>query len=229
MDKPHVLYRDEYLVAIDKPVDLPVHRNSHMPHDAPYLTKWAGQNFDCSVYNVHRLDAKTSGVVVLAFSPEIAGKLTQQFERRMVKKTYVALVRAAPAKEGVFEKPVMNKKKGKLVSAATSFRTLKTIQTDISYKDFTNIPLSVVELKPQTGRWHQLRQHLALERNDIIGDNQHGDRTLNHIVEERTGCKRLYLHATSLEVTHPETGKDMLFNSALPQAFNQVTTICEGR
>ena len=64
MDKSFI-YRDEYLVAIDKPVDLPVHRNSHMPHDAPYLTKWAGAFFNCSVYNVHRLDAKTSGIVVL--------------------------------------------------------------------------------------------------------------------------------------------------------------------
>ena len=220
MDKPEIIYRDEYLVAINKPVDLPVHKNSHMPKDAPYLTKWGGQYFDSSVYNVHRLDAKTSGVVLMAFSSEIAGKLTQQFERGLINKKYVTLVREFPGEKGLLDKPVMNKRKGKLVPAKTVFNTVRTIETDITYKTFENIKLSLVELRPHTGKWHQLRQHMALERNDIVGDNHHGDRTMNHIIEERTGIKRLMLHAQSLVFNHPITEQDVLLESDLPDDFN---------
>lgn len=222
MDKPEIIYRDEYLVAVNKPVDLAVHKNSHMPHDAAYLTKWAGQYFDCSVYNVHRLDAKTSGVVLLAFSSGIAGKLTQQFERGLINKRYIALVREFPGEKGLLDKPVMNKKKGKLVPAKTVYKTLHTIQTNISYKTFENIKISEVELRPHTGKWHQLRQHMALERNDIVGDNQHGDRTMNHIIEDRTNIKRLMLHAQSLAFTHPITEHEMLIETNLPNDFNDL-------
>ncbi|PLX24784.1 MAG: hypothetical protein C0599_01725 [Salinivirgaceae bacterium] len=222
MSKPEIIYRDEYLVVVNKPVDLPVHKNSHMPNDAPYLTKWAGQYFDCSVYNVHRLDAKTSGIVLLAFSSEIAGKLTQQFERGLVNKKYLALVREFPGEKGLLDKPVMNKRKGRLVPAKTVFKTVRTIQTDITYKEFENIRISEVELRPHTGKWHQLRQHMALERNDIVGDNQHGDRTMNHIIEERTGIKRLMLHAQSLAFTHPITEQEMLVESNMPDEFEEL-------
>ncbi|MFO7864679.1 MAG: pseudouridine synthase, partial [Salinivirgaceae bacterium] len=217
---PQVIFSDSHLALINKPVDLPIHKNSHMVHDALYLTKWAGEHFDRSVYNVHRLDAKTSGVVVVAFDPKTAGHLTQQFERREVSKHYFAIVRQSPGAAGVLNKPVMNKKKGKLVPAITAFKTIKTVQTSIQYKEFDDISLSLVELQPKTGRWHQLRQHMALERNDIVGDNQHGDRTLNHIIEDMTNTKRLYLHAGKITFTHPHTNAEMVFDVELPEEFD---------
>jgi tRNA pseudouridine65 synthase len=226
LQTPQVIFSDSYIAVINKPVDLPIHKNSHMVHDAPYLTKWAGEYFGQSVYNVHRLDAKTSGIVVVAFDPKTAGHLTQQFERREVSKRYYAIVRQTPGAAGVLDKPVMNKKKGKLVPATTAFKTIKTIHTSIRYKEFDDISLSLVELQPKTGRWHQLRQHMALERNDIVGDNQHGDRTLNHIAEEMTNTKRLYLHAGQLKFVHPHTNVEMVFDSLLPLEFNQLLTTC---
>jgi tRNA pseudouridine65 synthase len=220
MEQLEILYQDDYLVVINKPVDLPVHKNDFMPNDAPYVTKLVGQHFERSVYNVHRLDAKTSGVLLLAFSSVIAKLMTQQFEQKKVTKTYLALVLHQPDTEGVFDDQVVIKKKKKRVNARTHYRTLKTISTDISYKTFENVKVSLVEVEPQTGRWHQIRQHFAMHRNDIVGDTQHGDWTFNKLVTEQTGMKRLYLHASGLKIEHPVFDEAMEFKSSIPPEFD---------
>lgn len=217
-----VLYRDEHIIVVEKPYALAVHKNDFMPHDAPYLTKLVGDITGKWIYNVHRLDAKTSGVIVLAFSSEMARELTLQFERREVVKKYVALVQGNPG-EGTFSEKVLVKKKSNFKKPATThFTVIKSIETDISYKEKTNIVLSLTEITPETGRWHQIRQHFAKNRYDIVGDNHHGDFTLNKIIVEKTGTNRLFLHAFSLEFTHPESRQRLKFISHVPETFEQV-------
>lgn len=216
-----IIYQDKDLVVCYKPVNLPVHKNDFMPNDAPYLTKNIGQKLNKSIYNVHRLDSKTSGLIVLALSPEIAKKLSLQFERKEVDKTYYALVKGNPER-GTFSENVLIKKKGRKKTAITHFQTLKTIHTDICYKDFENIELSLVEIHLETGRWHQIRQHFAIHRFDIVGDTHHGDWTLNRIITEKTGLKRLFLHAGELCFEHPETNEKMEFKSDIPKEFQVI-------
>jgi tRNA pseudouridine65 synthase len=217
-----ILFQDEQLIVVDKPVDLPVHKNDFMPHDAPYLTKLIGDITGKWIYNVHRLDSKTSGVMVLAFLSEVAHDLTLQFERKEVTKTYFAIVQGNPG-DGTFSGKVLVKKKSKFKKpAVTNFRTLRTVQTGISYKEKENVSLSFVEIQPETGRWHQLRQHFAKNRFDILGDSHHGDFTLNKIITEKIGVKRLFLHAGKLEFTHPETKERISFNAPLPVGFETV-------
>ncbi|WP_172594546.1 RluA family pseudouridine synthase [Mariniphaga sediminis] len=221
-----VLFQDEQLIVVDKPVGLAVHKNDFMPHDAPYLTKLVGDLTGRWIYNVHRLDAKTSGVIVLAFSPEVAKELTLQFERKEVAKKYVAVVQGNPG-EGVFSDKVLVKKKTKFKKpAVTRFKALESVETAISYKDKTGIVLSLVEIIPETGRWHQIRQHFARNRFDIVGDTHHGDFTLNKIITEKTGSNRLLLHAASLEFTHPGTQMRQAFTSPLPEEFKKVLEGC---
>lgn len=216
-----LLYQDDDLVVCNKPINLPVHKNDFMPHDAPYLIKLIGKMLDKSVYNVHRLDSKTSGVIVLALSPETAKNLTQQFERKEVKKTYCALVKGNPG-SGTFDEKVLIKKRGKKKPAASHYNTIRTVQTNISYKEFENIELSLVEIQPETGRWHQIRQHFAMHRFDILGDTHHGDWTLNRIITEKSGLKRLYLHAQKLNFTHPTTNKELNFDITIPEEFDRI-------
>ncbi len=216
-----IIYKDSEIIVCNKPVDLPVHKNDFMPNDAPYLTKIIGQKFDRSVYNVHRLDSKTSGLIVLAFSPENAKNLTLQFERKEVEKIYNALVKGNPG-SGTFNENVLIKKRGKKKQAITHFKTIENIQTDISYKEFENIEISFVEIQLETGRWHQIRQHFAMHRFDILGDTHHGDWTLNRIITEKTGIKRLFLHAESLSFTHPISQETIRFKSSTPREFQQV-------
>jgi len=218
----NLLYQDEHLVVCDKPVNLPVHKNDFMPHDAPYLTKFLGKTLEKSIYNVHRLDSKTSGVIVLALLPEIAKNLSLQFERKEVSKKYLALVKGNPGKEGTFSENVLIKKKGKKKQAISHYRTIQTIQTDISYKDIENVEISLVEIETETGRWHQIRQHFAMHRFDILGDTHHGDWTLNKIITEKTGVKRLFLHASKLDFYHPLNEKVLSFEAELPKEFDDI-------
>ena len=215
-----VIYQDEHLIVVNKPIDLPVHKNDHMALDAPYLTKLIGNLTGRWIYNVHRLDSKTSGVIVLAFSSEIARHLTQQFEKKEVEKSYIAIVRDNPGTEGTFtDQIVVRKKSKKKTKAITHFRTLKTIETEITYKEFENICLSMVEVHPETGKWHQIRQHFARNRFDILGDNHHGDFTLNRIITDKTGIKRLFLHASKLTFIHPVTNERVFFEAPLPEEY----------
>lgn len=230
MDKTseiQILYQDEHLIVVNKPIDLPVHKNDFMPHDAPYLTKDLGDITGKWILNVHRLDSKTSGVMVLAFTKEVAHELALQFERKEVGKTYFAIVQGEPG-EGSFDRKVLVKKKTKFKKpAVTHFKTLKTVQTNISYKEKENVKLSLVEIKPETGRWHQLRQHFAQHKFDILGDTHHGDFTLNKIVTELVGVKRLFLHAGNLEFFHPVLEKQIAFEAEIPEEFETVLSYFE--
>ncbi len=217
-----ILFQDEQIIVVDKPTGLAIHKNDFMPHDAPYLTKLLGEVTGKWIYNVHRLDAKTSGVMVLAFSPEMAKELTLQFERKEVAKKYIALVQGNPG-EGTFAEKVLVKKKSKFKKpAVTHYKTILSVETEISYKEKSSVVLSLVEIVPETGRWHQIRQHFAKNRFDIVGDTHHGDFTLNKIITEKTGLNRLLLHASSIEFTHPETQTRKEFVSPVPQEFELV-------
>jgi len=217
-----ILYQDDAIIIVEKPIDLPVHKNDFMPNDAPYLTKILGDQTGKWIYNVHRLDSKTSGVIVLAFSSEVASELSKQFEQKKVQKTYFAIVQGNPG-EGTFDSKVLVKKKSKFKKAAiTHFKTLSTVQTKLSVKDKKDIELSLVEINPETGRWHQLRQHFAKNRFDIVGDTHHGDFTLNKLILAETSIRRLFLHAGKLEFSHPVTGEPVVISSEIPDEFNEL-------
>jgi tRNA pseudouridine65 synthase len=214
-----VVYQDEHIIVVDKPVDLPVHKNDFMQHDADYLTKLIGDLTGKWIYNVHRLDSKTSGLIVLAFSPEIAHEMALKFEHKEVKKTYFAVVQGVPG-DGIFDSKVLVRAKNKIRKpAVTKFKTIKSVQTNISYKEKENLMLSLVEIDTETGRWHQIRQHFAQHQFDILGDTHHGDFTLNKIVTELTGVRRLFLHAGKLEFQHPATKLPLVFEAKIPEDF----------
>lgn len=214
-----IIYEDEYLVAVNKPIGLPVHKGRGMAHDAPYVTKLLGQMLDCSVYNVHRLDAKTSGVLVLARSPEMANLLTTQFAERTVRKIYRAIVKGIPPEQGTFDLPVKKARKGKKAPSITHYQLLQTVAMGVAHKEEENQHLSLLELRPESGRWHQLRQHCGQQRYDIIGDSEHGDFALNRLVAAKMEMKRLYLHALQLTVKHPISEEALTFDAPQPDSF----------
>jgi tRNA pseudouridine65 synthase len=217
-----VLYQDEFLIAVEKPVGLSVHKNDFMPHDAPYLTKLVGEITGRRIFNVHRLDARTSGVIVLAFSSEMAHQLTVQFEHKEVNKKYVAVVQGNPG-EGVFNNDVRVKKRSQQrLSAVTRYMTVETVDLGLKYKENEKTELSLVDVIPETGRWHQIRQHFAYNHFDIIGDTYHGNFALNRIIAEVTGISRLLLHASDLRLTHPHKREVMEYTSPVPSDFRTV-------
>nr|MBD3622955.1 hypothetical protein [Sunxiuqinia sp.] len=218
-----IIYQDEYLLVVDKPVGLAVHKNDFMPHDAPYLTKLIGDETGQWIYNVHRLDSKTSGLIILARSSEVAHHLTLQFERKEVDKEYLTIVLGEVPDKGFFDGKVVVKKKSKFKKdALTRFQRERLVQTNISYKEHTNVCLSLVRVMPDTGRWHQIRQHFAKNRHDIVGDSHHGDFTLNKLIKAEWGFSRLMLHASKLAFTHPVSGEKLSFEAKFPDEFERL-------
>ena len=150
-----LIHRDEWFVVVDKVAGLPIHKNDRMRRDHPYLTKEVGLAFDEQVYPVHRLDAKTSGVVVLAFDRGTAEKLAAQFRNREVEKHYLALVKGLPG-EGAYIHQLWDRKRKKKLEARLTFTTIQSAETRIRYPEDAPLHISLVDITLETGRWHQI-------------------------------------------------------------------------
>ncbi len=219
--KLEILYQDEYLVAINKPAGLLVHRTP-MARDAKVFALQELRNqLDRYVYPAHRLDRKTSGVLLFSFSPEVDALMKKQFENREPNKTYWTIVRGYTPEEGVIEKPLA-KDNGELQDALTRYRKLKQVQLDIPVSKYPTTRLSFLEVKPETGRMHQIRKHMAHIRHYIIGDKPHGDCKINKVFEEKLELFNMLLHAKELSFTHPITKKEITIEASIPEHFEKV-------
>ena len=201
-----VLYRDDAVVVVDKPSGLSVHRGDDQSSTfALNLTRDAIGQW---VYPVHRLDRATSGVLVFALSSEHARTLHDSFRTRTVNKTYLALVRGSPPPRGVIDSPMAKREGGPDVESVTEYETLLFVP---------EVRLALVEVRPRTGRRHQIRRHLRRIDHPIAGDVNYGNGTDNRRYRAELGLYRLALHAQRLSFVHPTSGERVTFESAVPE------------
>jgi tRNA pseudouridine65 synthase len=196
-----ILYRDDHILIVDKPPGLLVHPNAWDPKAPTVVHSLAGA-LGRRVYNVHRLDRGTSGVVVFALTRESAKALADQFKSRTVKKRYIAVVRGHLTEETLVDTPI-REKNGKAFEALTRVRPLSRGVIEEPLGPFEEAWFSLVEIDLETGRRHQARRHLNYVSHPVIGDRQHGDRRNNRFFIERFGCRELLLRAITLEFNHP--------------------------
>jgi 23S rRNA pseudouridine1911/1915/1917 synthase len=205
-----ILYQDDNCVVINKPIGVITHaRGGSGPQEASvaswlrqYVSDISGERAGI----VHRLDRPTSGVMVGARNPETLSHLQKQFAQRKTHKTYLAIVEGhikEPA--AIIDLPIERNPKAPArfkvgASGKPSQTAYKVLRETEHY--------SLVELKPTTGRTHQLRVHLAYLGHPIVGDFFYG-----------TEKDRLYLHAAELEITLPG-GERKTFSAPLPAEFN---------
>lgn len=216
-----VLYEDEDVVVIDKPAGFVVHPGAGnlagtlanaLLHRFPEIAK-VGLPERPGI--VHRLDKDTSGVLVAARSPRAYESLLGQFKRHEIEKTYLGLVYGRiSAPEGRIRWPIgRHATDGKRISvktrhpkdAETFFRVLRV------FKDAT-----LLEIRPLTGRTHQIRVHLAAAGHSIAGDALYGRK------KAARRFSRLFLHAHTLSFVHPGTGERVEFSSPLPPELEAV-------
>lgn len=204
-----IIYEDDDCVVINKPTGLLTHSKGSFNPEATvgnWLVKRA-PNMEASREGiVHRLDRATSGVMILAKTPTAMSHLQKQFSARKTKKTYVAVITGHLSdNEAKIDLPIERNPK-----APQTFRVGingKSAQT--TYRVFEdNENYSMIELKPYTGRTHQLRVHLSHLGHPIVGDTLYGGEP----------ATRLYLHALSLEITLPSKER-RLFSVELPKSF----------
>lgn len=210
-----ILYQDEYLVAVDKPAGLFVHRSFMDKHEIYFALQLVRDLVGQYVYPLHRLDKPTSGVLLFALNEDVARLMNEQFANRQIQKTYYALTRGHLLGEGEIDYPLVEKldkigdkfaKQDKPAQEAqTYYETLGHASLAIPLGKYDSVRYSLVKLMPKTGRRHQIRRHLAHLRHPIIGDINYGDNKQNPFFGEHFGFKRLMLHAKSLSFIHPIT------------------------
>lgn len=206
-----IIYEDENVLVIDKPTGVISHARGRYfdePSVASFIRQKTGQKGERSGI-VHRLDRATSGVMITAKNQETLSFLQKQFSSRKVQKTYMAVIRGAlPTAEGVIDMPIgRNPKVPATFHVTESGKQALTRYTTVR----TNGTYSLIELKPETGRTHQLRVHLAELKHPIVGD----------VLYHGEPAERLLLHAASLEITLPG-GDRAVFTAALPAIFEEL-------
>lgn len=224
-----IVYEDESLVVIDKPSGLLVHRSWLAKDAREFALQKLRDQIGQHVFPAHRLDRPTSGLLLFAKDADTARALTNEFTERRVTKRYHAVVRGYLA-DGVLDYPLreeLDKIADKFADqdkaaqpAVTEYRCLQQVELPyaVSKKHATS-RYSLLELRPQTGRKHQLRRHMAHLRHPIVGDTHHGDGRHNRFFREHFACQRLLLAATGLTFQHPHTQQAVELQLPVPSEF----------
>jgi len=173
-------------------------------------------------FPIHRLDRKTSGIILFAKDKKFVNYFQELFINNQIQKTYYGLVRGFIPEEGIVDSPVKGRDANIHKEALTHYKRLKTFEIPIQVGPYETSRYSLVSLQPKTGRLHQLRIHMNKISHPLIGDPKYGDRFHNRMFEDTFKNQAMFLHAKTLEFTHPYTHKKHLLETDFPENWNLV-------
>ena len=202
--KLDILYEDEVLIFINKPAGIVVQQRMHEP-DEPYLHDLVGRHTS-PAYLMQRLDRGTSGVIFFSKSSELNVRLTRQFERKRIRKRYLAICEGELAETQTIDTPIARIGAIKFGVRDHGKRSITHVKPVAA-----NTAGSLLDIDLETGRTHQIRVHLAAIGHPLAGDWLYG---------ERSGVRPM-LHAAELEMLHPSTGQTLRVTAPLPDDFRE--------
>ena len=204
-----VLYEDDVLLAVSKPAGLLFHRGLAKDDDTVVARAREYLNVK-TVHPLHRLDRATSGVALLAKTPEASALINKAMNDGRIQKLYVALVRGAAPETLHIDHPVpAGPDTRDRVNAITDLWRVATRPTEPRHTSW-------ILCAPRTGRFHQIRRHFKHISHHLIGDSKHGKGPLNRAFAAGYGLERMALHALRLEVPHPASGDVIRIDAAVP-------------
>ncbi len=227
-----ILYVDEYLVAVNKPSGLLVHRSNVDRRETEYAMQIVRDQLGQWVYPLHRLDKATSGVLVFALSKEMAKIMTQSFTDRKVSKSYLAVVRGYAKDAERIDHP-LKEQQDRMTDqradqdkpaqqAVTEYRRLATVELPYPVGRYETARYSFIHAVPLTGRNHQIRRHMKHVFHPIVGDTTYGDGKQNDFFRTRFECRRLLLHAHDIAFEHPRSGQRVRIQAPFDPVFAAV-------
>ena len=227
--RPTVIFQDDSILVLNKVpgvYSIPPRPGSLLTHNLLDIFK----AYNDQLYPVHRLDRDTSGVIVFAKTKDAHKNLNSQFENREVTKTYHTLVGGQIYKtEGVIDQPLLMEASGKTSVSKLGKDSISAYKVLEQFKSYC-----WVEVKPETGRTHQIRAHFKFLGHPLAVDPLYGNKKqllLSEIkrkykiakdVEERPLLRRLSLHAARLQFAHPTTGKLESHEAPLPKDLKAI-------
>ncbi|HET8932081.1 MAG TPA: DTW domain-containing protein [Polyangiales bacterium] len=211
-DALEIVYRDAYLVAVNKPAGIPSHHG--WSRDVRPALQRVRDQIGQPVYPVHRLDRATSGLLVFALSSEVARDM--QGILAVSDKRYLALCRGHDMQLTRVDHPLAKEPGAERREAITDFRWLGSFER-----------YGLYEARPRTGRTHQIRRHLKHVSQPIVGDVRYGKGDHNRVFRERFGFHRLALHCHRITFTHPRAAHQVELHAPLDHAFTQLLAAIE--
>ena len=225
-----IVYEDPSLLVVDKPAGMPTHGFSGRDTDTvanflaaqrPYISNIGKSRWEPGL--VHRLDRETSGLVVVAKTQAAFENLRTQFRRRQIQKRYRALVRGITQMEGSVAYPLVHDSRDQrrmraVMDALSPGMGERRWQALTRFRKLSDAQgLSLLEIEMETGVTHQIRVHLAAIGHPIVGDALYGTEGMDSF-----GVGRHFLHACSLEFSHPADGRTVKIESELPDELRRV-------
>jgi len=225
-----IIYEDESILALAKPAGRIVNKAETTKNQITlqdeleqyFKIKKSEEGIGGRAGIVHRLDKETSGILVVAKTEEAFFNLQSQFKQRETAKEYLSLVHGRTPKEGTINEPV-----GRISAFGGKFGVVaggREAQTDYRVRDYREgvggEVFSFLDLKPLTGRTHQIRVHLKHLGHPVVSDPLY--LSPKRLKEDLKFCPRLFLHAFSLSFSHPTTGARMRFEAELSEDLKQV-------
>jgi len=217
-----ICYEDEYILAVLKPNNVLVHHSSMARNqsDEKSLIQLLFDVYQLPFYPIHRLDRKTSGIILFAKKKEFVAPFQALFVNNQIQKIYYGIVRGHIAELGKIDTPVKGRDANIHKEALTYFKCIETVELNIPVHPYDNSRYSLVQLTPKTGRLHQLRIHLNKIAHPLIGDPKYGDRFHNRMFESEFDCSNLFLHAKQLDFIHPFTNKKLSIIANFPNNWS---------
>lgn len=209
-----IVYEDEDLLVVNKPADMPIHPSfqNHGNTLADALTWHYQQHGEDFVYRcINRLDRDTTGLLIVAKHLLSASILSDMVGKREIHREYLAIVKGIPPENGTISAPI-GRKKGSAILREVNFETGEPAVTHFARLEIRN-GLSLVSLKLETGRTHQIRVHMGYIGCPLIGDYLY--------YPECSRISRQALHSHRLSFLHPITGKALSFTAPLPEDMDK--------
>ena len=212
MKNVEILYEDDKIIVVSKPSGLAVQGGKGVKTSLDtLLAQKFKEEGKTEPLLVHRLDKDTSGVLLAAKGSEEAARFSRLINDRKAVKQYIAVCAGRPEKsEGVITDEL-------LIRGVSKKSETKYKVTQSGKLSSCDLEFSVLEIELGTGRMHQIRRHLAMSGNPVLGDDKYGDFSLNKKLRKEEGLKRLLLHASRIVI---KNGYDLEVNADLPDYFN---------
>lgn len=210
-----ILYEDKDILVIDKPANMPIHPSiNHYEQTLANGVLWyyTAQQIPYTFRCITRLDRDTTGVTLLAKHMLSASVLSKAMQQKQIQKEYLALCDGVTPEEGTIDAPIC-RAADSVIERCIDFENGDSAVTRF-VREWTNGQISLVRLKPETGRTHQIRVHMKHIGHPLLGDFLYhpGNYSMN----------RQALHCASLTFTHPITGEKLTINAKLPDDMQQL-------